>query len=126
VSRSLHFAEPIVLPDGDTLASLRQAIAHLIQTVPPAERHTSAVLTAAMLTAAAEHRGPVEFARIATLQALNRHAVRVFNPARKETKWGAESWRAADDGQVSWLRSRRHHRGRHLLFWELLGLRGAH
>jgi hypothetical protein len=27
----------------------------------------------------------VEFARIGTLQALNRHAVRVFNPDRKET-----------------------------------------
>jgi hypothetical protein len=26
----------------------------------------------------AEHRGPVEFARIGTLQALNRYAVRVF------------------------------------------------
>jgi hypothetical protein len=77
VSWSLRFAEPIVLADGAKLASLRQAIAHLIQTVPPAERHMSAVLTAAeMLTAAAEHRGPVEFARIATLQALNRHAVR--------------------------------------------------
>jgi hypothetical protein len=46
-------------------------------------------LTAAeLLTNAAEHGGPVEFARIATLQALNRHAQRVFNPDRKETKWG--------------------------------------
>ncbi|HMI97053.1 MAG TPA: hypothetical protein VK479_11120 [Micropepsaceae bacterium] len=41
-----------------------------------------------MLTAAAEHGGPMEFARIATLQALNRHVVRMFNPDRKETKWG--------------------------------------
>ena len=44
--------------------------------------------TAELLTNAAEHGVPVEFARIATLQALNRHAVRVFNPDRKETKWG--------------------------------------
>jgi hypothetical protein len=47
------------------------------------------VLTAAeLLTNAAEHGGPVEFARIATLQALNRHAVRSFNSDRKVTHWG--------------------------------------
>jgi hypothetical protein len=47
------------------------------------------VLTAAeMLTNTAEHGGPVEFARIATLQALNRHATRVFNPKHKEPHWG--------------------------------------
>lgn len=53
------------------------------------KRGSPSVLTAAeLLTNAAEHGGPVEFARIATLQALNRHAQRVFNPDRKETKWG--------------------------------------
>ena len=89
MSWSLRFAEPIVLPDGAKLTSLRESIAHLVKTIPAAERRLPAVLTAAeMLTAAAEHRGPVEFARIATLQALNRHAQRVFNPDRKETKWG--------------------------------------
>jgi hypothetical protein len=89
VSWSLRFAEPIVLADGGRLATLRQAIAHLVETIPAAERGSPAVLTAAeLLTNAAEHGGPVEFARIATLQALNRHAQRVFNPDRKETKWG--------------------------------------
>jgi hypothetical protein len=91
VSWSLRFAEPIVLEDGAKLASLRQAITHLVNTVPPAERSLPAVLTAAeLLTNAAEHGGPVEFARIATLQALNRHAVRIFNPDRKETNWGRQ------------------------------------
>jgi hypothetical protein len=60
---------------------LRQAIAHLVNTIPAAERGSPAVLTAAKLLIN-------EFARIATLQALNRHAVRTFNPDRKETKWG--------------------------------------
>jgi hypothetical protein len=84
VSWSLRFAEPIVLPDGAKLASLRQAIAHLVNTVPPAERSSPAVLMAAeLLTNAAERGGPVEFARIATLQALNRHAASVFNSDRK-------------------------------------------
>jgi hypothetical protein len=88
VSWDSRFAEPIVLADGGKLATLRQAIAHLVKTIPAAERSLPAVLTAAeMLTAAAERGGPVEFARIATLQALNRHAVRTFTD-RKETHWG--------------------------------------
>jgi hypothetical protein len=90
----LRFAEPIVLADGAKLATLRQAMAHLVKTVPPAERGSPAVLTVAeLLTNAAEHRGPVEFARIATLQALNRHAVRVFNSDRKGTYWGRRKLR---------------------------------
>jgi hypothetical protein len=88
VSWSLRFAEPIVLADGAKLATLRQAIAHLVKTVPATERGSPAVLTAAeLLTNAAEHGGPIEFARIATLQALNRHAERVFNPERKSPPW---------------------------------------
>ena len=84
-----RFAEPIELPDGIKLASLRESIAHLVKTIPAAERGLPAVLSAAeMLTAAAEHGGPIEFARIATLQALNRHAFRVFNPDSKEPHWG--------------------------------------
>ena len=89
MSWSLRFAEPIVLADGAKLATLRQAIAHLVKTVPAAERGSPAILTAAeFLTNAAEHGGPVEFARIATLQALNRHVARVINSDRKETHWG--------------------------------------
>jgi hypothetical protein len=88
VSWSLRFAEPIVLPDGAKLATLRESIAHLVKTVPADERGSPTVLTAAeMLTNAAEYGHPAEFARIATLQALNRHAVRGFNPDRKETHW---------------------------------------
>ena len=90
MSWSLRFAEPIVLADGAKLASLRQAIAHLVKTVPPAERGSPVVLTAAeLLTSAAEHGGPVEFARIATLRALNRHSVRTFNPRAKARTGGA-------------------------------------
>jgi hypothetical protein len=89
VSWDRRFAEPIVLPDGAKLASLRESIAHLVKTIPAAERRLPAVLRAAeMLTAAAEDRGPVEFARIATLQALNGHAERVFDPDRKDPHWG--------------------------------------
>jgi hypothetical protein len=52
-------------------------------------RARRAVLTAAeMLTAAAEHGGRIEFARIATLRAINRRALREFNPDRKDHHWG--------------------------------------
>jgi hypothetical protein len=69
-----RFAEPIDLPGGVRLASLRDAIVHLVNTVPSSERGTPVILTAAeLITSAAERGGPVEFARIVTLRALNRH-----------------------------------------------------
>jgi hypothetical protein len=89
VSWSLRFAEPIVLEDGSKLATLRDAIAHLVKLIPKAERNMPEILTASdLLTNAAEHGGPVEFARIATLQAINRHVGRVFDPSRKDKHWG--------------------------------------
>jgi hypothetical protein len=32
--------------------------------------------------------GPVMFARIGVMRALNRHVERVFNPDRKDHQWG--------------------------------------
>jgi hypothetical protein len=76
-------AEPIELPVGSTLATLRDAISHLGKTVPKSDHEMPAVLTTAeLLTRAAEQGSPVEFARIATLRALNRHMLRSFNPER--------------------------------------------
>jgi hypothetical protein len=76
-----RFPEPIELPDGVKLASLREAIVHLVNTVPSFERGMPVVLTAAeLITCAAERGGPIEFARIATLRALNRHEEGVLNP----------------------------------------------
>ena len=69
-----RFAEPIVLEDGSKLATLQDAIAHLARLIPKAERDMPEILTAAeLLTNAAAHSGPIEFARIATLQAINHH-----------------------------------------------------
>ena len=88
MSRSLRFPEPIVLPDGAKLKSLREAVEYLGKAIPKFDHEMSSVLTAAeLLTLAAEHGGPIEFARIATLKALNCHAERVFNSDRKETHW---------------------------------------
>ncbi len=85
-----RFAEPIELPGGVRLASLRDAIVHLVNTVPSCERGTPVILTAAeQITSAAEHGGPLEFARIATLRALNRHAERLLNPDIAKTRIAA-------------------------------------
>jgi hypothetical protein len=81
VSWDSRFPEPIELPCGAKLASLREAIIHLVNTVPSSERATPVVLTAAeLITSAAERDAPIEFARIATLRALNRHVECVLNP----------------------------------------------
>ena len=59
-----RFAEPILLPDGAKLATLRDAVAHLGKPVSKGERDLPVVLTAAELWKnAAEHGGPIEFAR---------------------------------------------------------------
>jgi hypothetical protein len=72
-----------VLEDGVKLTTLRNA--HLGKAIPKSDHDMPAVLTAAeMLTNEAEHGGPVEFARIGTLQALNRPAARTFNPIAKK------------------------------------------
>jgi hypothetical protein len=74
------FPEPIEVAGGVKLVSLREAIVHLVNTVPSSERGTPVVLTAAeLITSAAERGGPIEFARIATLRALNRNAERGFD-----------------------------------------------
>jgi hypothetical protein len=83
VSWSIRFAEPIVLEDGSKLATLRDAIRYLAQIISKPEGDMLEVLMAFdLLTQAAEHDGPIEFARIATLQAINRHVERVFDPSR--------------------------------------------
>jgi hypothetical protein len=90
VSWDSRFAEPIELRGGVRLASLRDAIVHLVNTVPSSERGTPVILTAAeLITSAAERGGPIEFARIATLRALNRHAERALNPDVVKTRVGA-------------------------------------
>ena len=84
-----RFDEPIVLDDGTTLTTLQQAVAYLAKTVPKAERdHEKVLIAADHLTRSAEQNYPMFFARAATLQAIHRNDVRVFNPDRKDHHWG--------------------------------------
>jgi hypothetical protein len=87
---SRRFGDPIPLPDGIELSTLREAVAYLARTVPKAEQAMPEVLTAAeTLTHAAEREVAWMFlARIAVLRAIHRNTPRVFNPDRKDIHWG--------------------------------------
>jgi hypothetical protein len=88
MSWHLCFDEPITLEDGTSLASLRDAIAYLAQAIPETEHLMKEVQAAAhCVTQAAENGGPLLFARIGIMQAINRHTPRVFAPSRKEPHW---------------------------------------
>ena len=85
---SREFEEPIPLPKGRQLITLRDA-GDYITKLPEAE-HTAREWQAAMeaLILVVTLGGPTMFARIGIVKALNRHVERVFNPDRKEHHWG--------------------------------------
>jgi hypothetical protein len=92
LSWSKRFDEPIVLEDGTTLRTLREAIAYLVKTVPPSERqHEKVTIAAGHLTRSAEQNYPMYFARAAMLRAIHRNDEIVFNPDRKDHHWGKRS-----------------------------------
>jgi hypothetical protein len=82
------FFDPIVLPNGKKLITLRDA-AEYITELPKAEHDTpewQAAMEALLLVA--ENSGPPMFARIGFMRASNRHVERVFDPSRKDKHWG--------------------------------------
>jgi hypothetical protein len=88
VSWSQTFVEPIPLPKGKPLVTLRDA-ANYITKLPKAEQDLpewQAAMEALLLVA--ENDGPTMFARIGVMRALNRHVERVFRTDRKEARWG--------------------------------------
>jgi hypothetical protein len=81
---SRRFDEPITLPDGKKLATLKDAIAWLAKEVPKSEHDMKEVQAAAhCVTEAAENGGPIMFASAGMLQAINRHEQEEFDPKRK-------------------------------------------
>jgi hypothetical protein len=82
------FEEPIPLPRGRQLVTLRDA-GHYILKLPESE-HTAVEWQAAIkaLGLVVTLGGPTMFARIGVMRALNRHVERVFNPDRKDHHWG--------------------------------------
>ena len=85
---STPFDDPIPLPNGKKLVTLKDAANHITK-LPKAE-HNAPEWQAAMeaLILVAENGGPTMLARIGILRALNRRVERVFDPSRKETHWG--------------------------------------
>jgi hypothetical protein len=84
-----RFDDPILLPDGRKLMTLRDAATYITK-LPKKEADSDerqAAIEALMLVATSGS-GPTMLARIGIMQALNRHVERVFNPSRKETHWG--------------------------------------
>jgi hypothetical protein len=76
VSWSLQFSEPIVLPDGSELVTLRDAHDHLSK-FPKSEQEVEEWKAAAhCLIEAAEHGRAVAFARIGVLRAMKQQADR--------------------------------------------------
>jgi hypothetical protein len=85
--------EPALLRSG-RVAQRRKLLtlgdaAHYITKLPKPE-HDAEEWQAAMqaLLLVVEHDGPTMFARIGVMRALNRHVERVFDPSRKDKRWG--------------------------------------
>ena len=85
---SALFEDPIPLPDGRQLLTLRDAANHIMK-LSKAE-HSAPEWQAAMeaLILVAETGGPTMLARIGVMRALNRHVERVFDSERKGSHWG--------------------------------------
>ena len=84
---SKRFYDPIILPDGRELLTLRDA-AEYITALPKAE-HDAADWQVAIetLLLVAERDGPEMLARIAVMKALNRHGAKATPaPRRKSAK----------------------------------------
>jgi hypothetical protein len=86
--RKRRFDDPIVLPDGRKLVTLRDAATYATK-LPKKEADTvewQAAIEALILVATLG--GPTMFARIGIMRALNRHVERVFDPSRRDKHWG--------------------------------------
>jgi hypothetical protein len=90
---SRRFEDPVSLPDGRELVTLRDAGDYI--TKLPKVEHEAPEWQAAMeaLILVATSGGPTMFARIGVMRALNRRVERAFNPDRKDTHWGKRKLR---------------------------------
>jgi len=83
-----RFDDPILLPDGRTLKTLRDAGTY-ITGLPAAEQKKTHWQTATReLLISAERNGIILMAQWALLQAIHHGKERVFNPERKDHHWG--------------------------------------
>ena len=85
---SREFDDPIVLPEGEKLRTLRDAATYVtgLPKKESAQPEWQAAIEALILVA--DRGGPTMFSRIGVIKALNRHVERVFDPSRKDHHWG--------------------------------------
>ena len=84
---STPFEDPIPLPDGRKLLTLKDA-ADYITKLPKKESALPEWQTAIEVLLLCSRGGPTMMARIGVMKALNRDVPRVFNPDRKDHHWG--------------------------------------
>ena len=85
---SRTFEDPIVLPDGRELVTLKNAADYIMKLPKAEQKHEKWLVAIEVLIMAAEDRGPLMHARIGVMQALNRNVERVFKTSEKTTHWG--------------------------------------
>lgn len=95
---SASFDDPIVLPDGGALTSLRDAAAYIFALPKAEQEHPAWQLAAATLLAAAEGCDFLMHARIAVLRALNRDRPPPPRPRRDTI---GDKWRAKRAAKVN-------------------------
>ena len=83
-----RFSDPIELPSGRKLITLRDAAIYITK-LPKAE-HDAEEWLAAMeaLMLVAESDGAMMFGRMGMMRALNRNVERTFDTSRKDPHWG--------------------------------------
>jgi hypothetical protein len=87
MSWDLRFPEPIPVPRGKPLVTLRDAGAYVASL--PADQHDSPIWQPAIdcLLLAADKGGPIEFARLAMHKALHPKPPPVYHSVKKDPVW---------------------------------------
>ncbi len=87
-----RFEEPIILPDGTSLHTLRDA-ADYITGLSKDQSDLAQWQVAIEALILVARSGPTMLARIAFMQALNRNVVLTFNPDAKKLHWGKRKFK---------------------------------
>lgn len=86
---STPFYEPIILPNGRKLVTLKDAATY-ITSLPKKESALPEWQTAIEVLLLCSRSSDPMMARIGVLKALHRNVVREFKTDRKETQWGKQ------------------------------------
>jgi hypothetical protein len=100
------FYNPIELPNGKPLVTLRDAALYITQLTKAEHGANEWQAATEALILVDDRDGPAFFAHIGMMRALNRHAERVLNPSRKDHPLGPPEARAGSMTQADWRSGR--------------------